>query len=363
MEKIVVCALSGRGGTYHYASELMNNYSDYFDVIALLPSYSNKDNISNKIKVVEVEAPPNLFKTIKLSFNFKMHRDVIKKINKVSSKFLNVVDIHPWHLYYIKKIKHEKLIVTIHDPEPHRGEGSWLMMNIIRFVTHRLISASDMVVALGDKQADILKNKYPQKKVISSRLGHSGFLKKTKVFSSPDNNTFLFFGRIKDYKGLDVLLDALILLKKEIADFKLIIAGEGDISSYSKSLSKLKGNVEANNKFISDDDLSKYFERSSFVVLPYHEATQTGIVPIAYEFERPVIATKVGSLPEVVINEKTGILIPPNNPKKLKESIKQLLINQDKAKILGKNAKEWSKENLDWKKIILLLVKNMRRSL
>ncbi len=134
----------------------------------------------------------------------------------------------------------------------------------------------------------------------------------------------LFFGYIRKYKGLHVLLDAMAEVVKRI-NVKLLIVGEfyDDERSYHQQIAKLNltDNVMVVSDYVPNDEVAKYFSASDVVVLPYIDATQSGITQIAYNFNKPVITTNVGGLAEVVVDGKTGIVIPPNSSGDLANAI------------------------------------------
>lgn len=134
----------------------------------------------------------------------------------------------------------------------------------------------------------------------------------------------LFFGFIRDYKGLDVLLHAIKLIKDEI-DFTLVVAGEfySNEEKYISLIQKLEleDRVKVFSDFIPTNEVKYYFSACDVVVLPYKSATQSGIVQIANNFDKPMISTNVGGLPEVIDSGKTGYLVEKENPKELSEAI------------------------------------------
>lgn len=136
----------------------------------------------------------------------------------------------------------------------------------------------------------------------------------------------LFFGYVRAYKGLDVLLRALAIARKEL-DVRLLVVGEfyDDEQKYRQLIKDLQMEdaVTVNADYVANDRVGRYFSAADAVVLPYISATQSGIAQIAYNFDTPVIATDVGGLGEVVLNNKTGFLVPPNNPQALARSIVQ----------------------------------------
>ena len=142
-----------------------------------------------------------------------------------------------------------------------------------------------------------------------------------------NTKTLLFFGFVREYKGLKYLLRAIPMVSSKINDIKLLVVGDfgSDKQDYLDIIEELKiaNKVDIYDGYIPDKDVEKFFAASDLVVLPYESATQSGIIQIAYGFEKAVIATDVGGLPEVVIHEKTGYIVPSRNSSKLAERIIQ----------------------------------------
>ena len=138
-------------------------------------------------------------------------------------------------------------------------------------------------------------------------------------------NTVLFFGRIWAYKGLEYLIRAEPLITAEIPDAKIVIAGKGEDFSRYRAMMVHPERFVVHNEFIPDDRRAELFARASVVVLPYVEATQSGVIPVAYTFSKPVVATTVGSIPEMVDDGRTGLLVPPRSEESLAEAIVSLL--------------------------------------
>ena len=133
---------------------------------------------------------------------------------------------------------------------------------------------------------------------------------------SEDLKLVLFFGFIRAYKGLDILLDAMALLKKESPEIKLLIAGEfyGDEKPYHDQIQHLNlgDNLILKTTFIPDSEIKNYFCAADVVVQPYRNATQSGVTPLAYHFEVPMIVTNVGGLAAMVPHEVAGLVAEPN---------------------------------------------------
>ena len=134
----------------------------------------------------------------------------------------------------------------------------------------------------------------------------------------------LFFGYVRAYKGLQILLDALARTQKEFP-VHLLVVGEfyDDEAKYRKQIAELhlESAVTVVSEYVPNDRVRLYFSAADAVVLPYRSATQSGIAQIAFNFDRPVIATDVGGLAETVRNGITGLVIPPDDPAALARAI------------------------------------------
>ncbi|MBC8311042.1 MAG: glycosyltransferase [Candidatus Marinimicrobia bacterium] len=143
----------------------------------------------------------------------------------------------------------------------------------------------------------------------------------------------LYFGIVREYKGVDVLIRAAQLLKEKVEDFYILAVGEsyGDAEKYNSLITELEvGDVFTwENRFIPDSEVSAYFSASDVMALPYHSASQSGIVQIAYNYNLPVVVTDVGGLPEYVEKGVSGEIVKVNDPLELANCLANGLINGD----------------------------------
>jgi len=137
----------------------------------------------------------------------------------------------------------------------------------------------------------------------------------------------LFFGFIRKYKGLDWLLQAMSMLKKKGSKIKLLVAGEfyEDRKQYDDLINELgiADHLILRTDFIQDSEVRYYLSAADFVIQPYKNATQSGVTPLAYHFEKPMLVTNVGGLPDLVPHEKVGIVAEPN-PQAIADGIERL---------------------------------------
>jgi len=145
----------------------------------------------------------------------------------------------------------------------------------------------------------------------------------------------LFFGHVRPYKGLGVLLDAMARVRRALPAAHLIVAGEfyQDRRPYERQIAALglAGAVTMVDRFIPREQVGLYFVAADLVALPYLDASQSGIIPIAYYHDRPVIATAAGGLPEQVAEGETGCLVPPRDPDALARAIVRFWTEADRA--------------------------------
>ena len=201
-----------------------------------------------------------------------------------------------------------------------------------KFLTKMFFSAVDYFILLSNKVLEDLLSIKPDAafKVLPHPI-YSNFglpVAKTearKKLGLKDEKLILFFGFIRDYKGLDILLEAMGRLKKN--NIKLIVAGEfyTDKERYMTLIEdlKIKEDVYLFTDFIPTSEVKYYFSASDAVILPYKSATQSGIVQIAMNFRKPVIATDVGGLKEVVHNGKTGFIVDEIDAEKIAEAVNE----------------------------------------
>ena len=169
----------------------------------------------------------------------------------------------------------------------------------------------------------------------------------------PSAKYMLFFGFIRDYKGLDILLKAIAYERIKNSDIKLIVAGEfyNNSEKYfelEKQLG-LEGKIIWRTDFIADEQVKNYFCASDIIVQPYKTATQSGVTQIAYHFEKPMLVTNVGGLPEIVPNGKVGYSVEPE-AKVIADAISDFYCNGRYAEFV-ENIKE-EKKKYSWDRML-----------
>ncbi len=220
-------------------------------------------------------------------------------------------------------------VSTFHDPFPHYGEKCGNYRNKYK----KVINGSNGYILLNNNQKSLFCREYninPNKVLVNS-LGYydniRSFVPRNSIVYP---NNILYFGRISPYKGIEYLCQAMTMIRKEIPDATLTIAGSGnfyfDISQY-KDLNY----IEFRNYYIGMRELAELLSRCLLSVCPYVQSTQSGVIMTSFGLGKPVVATQVGGLAEYIIDGKNGLLVPPRDSEFLAKAIISLL--RDKQKI------------------------------
>jgi len=171
---------------------------------------------------------------------------------------------------------------------------------------------------------------------------------------SEDVPVVLFFGFIKPYKGLKYLIQAIPAVRDRLPGARFVVAGEfyGDRESYLQEISSLnvQESILLHDDYIPNESVRLFFTAADVVVLPYASATQSGIVQIAYSFDKPVITTAVGGLPEVVVDGKTGFVVPPEDSQALANAIIRFF-NENRSTEFATNVQS-EKQKYSWDRLV-----------
>src|SRR6476659_6952811 len=221
----------------------------------------------------------------------------------------------------VRKNKHTRVICIADNIIPHEHRPG------DKAFTRYFLKTCDAFITMSEKVMSDLRNFVSKDKpaILIQHPLYDNFgeiISKTeargKLKIRNDESIVLFFGFIRKYKGLDILLDAMKILKYQMSNLKLLIAGEfyEDEKPFLEQINKLGINdtVILRTNFIPDSEVKYYLCAADAVIQPYRNATQSGVTPLAYYFEKPMIVTNVGGLPSLVPNEKAGIVTEPTAP-------------------------------------------------
>lgn len=255
---------------------------------------------------------------------------------------------HMWFnmtLPLLKRVRFPKripLVVSIHDPRHHSGDKDsqrtpqWMMdfgyLQADRAIVHGEQIRQVCVEQVGVRN-EIIHTIPPVPDVIP---GEAATLEQIEE----DDRLVLFFGRIWGYKGLDYLIRAEPLISERVPDVKIMIAGKGEEFDRYEQMMVNQERFIIHNDYIPVQQRDEYFKRASIIVLPYIDATISGVIPVAYTFGKPVIATTVGILPEMVDHGETGLLVEPKNETALANAVIELLEDPARRQQMGVQARK-----------------------
>lgn len=234
-----------------------------------------------------------------------------------------------WHPFFapayaglIRRLRRRSAAVILflcHNVFPHERMGSRLLEKILVRMAFRRV---DGFLVQSQGLARQVREFCPQAPV--RRIHHPAYSFYRRWDSGTpgpgEKPSILFFGNIRAYKGLDVLIEAFARVRKEL-EAELVVAGEfytdpRPLKERVRALG-LDGEVRWTGGYVPNREVPALFRRAHVVALPYRSATQSGIVPLAYQFGVPVIASDVGGLSEVVRDGRTGLLFPPGDSERL----------------------------------------------
>lgn len=205
-----------------------------------------------------------------------------------------------------------KKIATVHDPLPHKGEESF-KKTVIKYIYSYLIKNYVFYSKFSQKQFKE-NSRNPSYKTYTAILKPYSYISQIKTTIQKRNKYILYFGRISHYKGIDLLLNAFPSILSKYPTIELVIAGKGNDDYYYSNRYSTPGfsNITFLNKYISVLELANLITNAEFIVCPYREATQSGVLMTAFALNKPVLATNVGAFSEYIVNNENGILVEPN---------------------------------------------------
>lgn len=242
-------------------------------------------------------------------------------------------------------------VLTIHDPKPHSGHDTRkLKFSRRRFYETFLRRACQGVIIHSER---LVKEASSFEELRHARIavaphGPLGLYANTPINATWQAGRCLFFGRIEAYKGLGIFLDALDDLIKQGVSVKGVIAGRGsDLEPYRQRIAK-SPHIELIEKFLSPDEVINEFDRANLVVLPYLDATQSGVGAYAIGRGRPMVASNVGGLGEMCVAQTNGLLVPPSDSKALAAAIGELATDQGMSHQFAAGSRDLAEGQLSW---------------
>lgn len=221
-----------------------------------------------------------------------------------------------------------------------------------RWLTNRVLRRGDVLVVHAKTEAEDAARRAPGRRIVTTFLpvhelgGAIPSRDAARMQLGLRGNVALFFGHVRPFKGLDIALRAWRLLK---TDATLVVAGEAWFKSADdyRALAAGLGNIRLEFRFIPDAEIAAYFAAADVVLAPYRIEAQSGVALTAFHFARPVIATTVGGLPEIIEEGRNGMLVPPEDPPALAAAIDAFFARRDREameRAAGEAARRYSWE-------------------
>ncbi|MEI6575663.1 MAG: glycosyltransferase [Bacteroidota bacterium] len=248
----------------------------------------------------------------------------------------------------IRSNKHSKVVTIIDNIIPHeKRPGDRMLAKYFSGSVHAFVAMSRSVleeIDLFDQKKPRVYCPHPLYDNFGSAINKAQATAALKL--DPNVRYVLFFGFIRDYKGLDILLDAFARPELRESNIKLLVAGEfyTNEKPYLDQISKndLSAKLELHTDFIPDSEVYKYFCAADLVVQPYKSATQSGVTQIAYHFDKPMVITNVGGLGEFVPDGKAGFVVEPE-AQAVAKAISRFY-NENLEAMMVENVKELKKQ-------------------
>jgi len=327
-----------RGGLATFNQRLAKEFNDQGDSCSIY-SFSlqyPKFIFPGKTQYTDEPAPENL--TIHTVINSINPFNWIKIGNRLKKERPDIIIVRFWLplmgpalgtiLRRVRKNRHTKIICIADNVIPHEKRPGdklftkYFLQSCDAFITMSEKVMSDLRLFQKDKPAKLVS--HPLYDNFGESISKEEARKHLNI--PQEENIILFFGFIRKYKGLDLLLEAMAVLKNQQpattnlpagqASPKLLVAGEfyEDEKPYQELIDKLniRDQLILKTDFIPDSEVKYYLCAADAVIQPYKNATQSGVTPLAYHFEKPMVVTNVGGLPALVPDNKVGLVVEPN---------------------------------------------------
>lgn len=293
-------------------------------------------------------------------------REILKKASPGTAQIAHLHYFHlPWADYFfIRRLKRRalKIVITVHDVVPFHEEL------FSRFPLGKIYQSAERIIVHAEANKREIESAFaidPQRVTVIPHGNYAPYVQpeaieqgkaKERLGIPRERRVILFFGQIKKVKGLDHLIRAFAQVSKNYPQTLLLIAGQvwkDDFSRYERLIRSLglEERVYAKIRHIADEEVANYFCAADLVALPYLRIYQSGVLLMACSYGRPVVASAVGGLPEVVKDGETGYLIPPADEVRLAEAIERILADKGRAEEMGRTAREMVETTYSWQKI------------
>lgn len=292
----------------------------------------------------------------------------VKAFRTIKAQRPGLVVFQWWHPFFgpclgtiaglLRWLARQRIVFICHNIHPHERHG------VDRLLTWYGLANAHKLIVHSEAERVEAHRMFPCTEIVSAphpaydQFCFQGLSQKEAQTSlGVEGRVLLCFGYVRAYKGLEHLLKALPEVLREL-EVTLLVAGEfyEPGTKYDDLIHELglARHVRVIDRYIPNEEVEVYFSACDVVVCPYTSGTQSGIIQIAYSFQKPVICTNVGGLPEVVVEGKTGFIVPPRNPQALAGAILAYYRLQDKAIFSTEITK--LQERFTWERLVATII-------
>jgi starch synthase len=342
--------LSPTFGMHQYTADIANRMARSGHQVSLVTTaYLPRDRYAAD---VEIHTPVSTSGSglSPQSLDFRHYRAVAKTIISLRPEVVHFTGPHIWNIGLVRGMQEAGIPVvhTIHDVTPHHGRRFGFLL----YPWNRAIyQTANKILVHGRVYHQYLINMgVPADHIVHTPLLHlflsdailadlngNGPGQMMKVSYEP---FLLFFGRLEAYKGVEYLLTAFSQTDSPYpAEYQLVLAGPGDLTKIWAG--NLPANVDLRNRLITDAEALDLFRRCSLVLLPYIDATQSALIASAYYFQKPVLVSRSGALPEYVKDGETGFIVEPGHPTTLARALSAALCDPERLREMGHAGRLW----------------------
>ena len=357
--KIILAQFNHSGGEYLY--RLANALAQTHEVLVLATERARDDTDllatgDPDFRITFLEGTASQTDLIKKTLELSTFTDIRRIVRSFDPDVIHVVNEFFWTGILMPLLREYPFFVTVHEPsfrERHANRGVQTVYYRLRFPLNKAIrKRADGIFVHGPSTRDSLADHVPSERIWTIPHGqYTSFVNHSS--DVPEETAVLFFGLIRDDKGLEYLLQSESKIIEAIKDVKFIIAGGGDIGPYKNGISN-PDRFEIYNQYLDEAEAAKLFERAAVVVCPYTDATQSGVIASTYPFSKPVVSTTVGNIPVQVDHGRTGYLVPPADPDALARRVIELLSNTDRRHRMGAAARKKATTDFSWERVASL---------
>lgn len=329
---------------YSYSVPLANALSEHCDVTLMLSDKASDHHLQ------ALRSDVRLWQfhpwRIRYPLNIWTITQILREIAAIKPQVVHQVAGFEWMDFALPLLRRQALVSTVHDAQIHPGdrESSGLGHSLEWKCATQVIVHAEAIKRQLIEERHVAEDKVQ----VVAHGTYDFYLRWASEQVAERENTILFFGRIWDYKGLQYLIEAEPLITARIPNARIVIAGRGDDFGKYERMMVNRDRFEVHNYRVPDEQVAQLFQEASIVVCPYIEASQSGVLAIANAFGKPVVATTVGGIPEMVEQGKTGLLVPPRDAHQLADAIVSLLQDRPRREAMSRCTLKKSQTDLSW---------------